>query len=83
MWHFPVTDESLREITQRIVNACQPERILLFGSYANGKPSHQSDLDLLVITRRDARTSVFARARKIYALFLDRAFPMDILVRSP
>lgn len=82
-WYIPVTDKSLEEITRRIVMACQPERIILFGSYAHGKPDHQSDLDLLVITRRDARTSVFARARKIYALFLDRAFPMDILVRSP
>jgi len=82
-WHVTTTDDLLREVTQRIVEACQPERVILFGSHAYGKPKWDSDLDLLVITRRNARQSVFERARRVYALFLDRAFPMDILVRSP
>jgi predicted nucleotidyltransferase len=82
-WYVPVKDDLLHEITRRIVDACQPERIILFGSHARGQPDWDSDLDLLVITRRNARQSVFERARQIYALFLDRATPMDILVRSP
>ena len=82
-WYAPVSDTLLHETTQRIVEECEPERIILFGSHAYGHPNWESDLDLLIITSHRAHESVFTRARKIYALFLDRASPMDILVRSP
>lgn len=42
-------DSLLREIRDRIVEAVKPERIILFGSYAYGKPKDGSDLDILVV----------------------------------
>ena len=33
-WYVPVTEELLREITQRIVKACAPEKVLLFETVA-------------------------------------------------
>ena len=82
-WYTPITPKLLREITQRIVDEFAPERIILFGSYAYGKPTIHSDVDLLVITKKMAEQSVFARSRAISQLFPHRKFGMDILVRTP
>lgn len=41
--------EQLPEITRRIVQTSNPDKIILFGSYARGKANADSDLDLLVI----------------------------------
>ena len=71
----------IRAITRRIVEACDPEKIILFGSYASGKPTMDSDIDLLVIMQSRKRPA--DRARAISALFLHRHFGMDILVRTP
>jgi len=43
------------KIIRQIVAAYQPEKIILFGSYAYGKPSADSDLDLLIIKRTAER----------------------------
>ena len=45
----PVTEELLRQITQRIVEEFTPEKVILFGSHAWGKPHRDSDVDLLVM----------------------------------
>jgi predicted nucleotidyltransferase len=82
-WYTPITKELLRQITRRIVEEFQPERIILFGSYAYGKPTIHSDVDLLVITRKMAKRSAFARTRAVSNLFLHRRFGMDVLVRTP
>lgn len=41
--------QQLTEITRRIVATSNPDKIILFGSYARGKATADSDLDLLVI----------------------------------
>ncbi len=82
-WYTPVTRKLLREITRRIVEEFQPERIILFGSYAYGEPTIHSDVDLLIVTKKMAEQSVFARSRAVSQLFPSRKFGMDILVRTP
>lgn len=76
-----VTKEVLRAITQRIVEAIDPEKIVFFGSYTYGKPTLDSDIDLLVVKRSLKRPA--ERARVISALFLHRRFGLDILVQTP
>ncbi len=44
-----VTQNTLDEVTRRLVEALKPERIYLFGSQAYGEPERHSDLDLLVV----------------------------------
>jgi predicted nucleotidyltransferase len=44
-----VTQAQINEITKRIVENSQPERVILFGSYARGNPTEDSDLDLLIV----------------------------------
>jgi uncharacterized protein len=44
-----ITPEQIQTFSQQIVEKFQPERIILFGSYAYGQPTEDSDVDLLVI----------------------------------
>ena len=43
----------IKEIKQRIVQSLFPEKIILFGSYAYGKPDKYSDIDILIITNKN------------------------------
>lgn len=43
-------DELLEQIVQYIVRVLDPEQIILFGSYAAGRATADSDLDLLAVT---------------------------------
>jgi len=77
----PVTREQLQEVARRIKRAFDPQRILLFGSHAYGKPMPDSDVDLLVVMESNERPA--ARSTAIAKALLDIPFPMDILVRTP
>lgn len=77
----PVTREQLQEVVRCIKRAFDPQRILLFGSHAYGKPMPDSDVDLLVVMESNER--VAARSAAIAKTLLDIPFPMDILVRTP
>jgi uncharacterized protein len=72
---------SLRPAIQKIVDELNPEKIILFGSYAYGKPTPHSDVDLLVVLKTNA--SLKERSWKVSRLLLPRPFPVDILVRTP
>ena len=58
----------------------RPEKIVLFGSYAYGTPTEDSDVDLLVVMpfdRRQGRKSLEIRKR------IPAGFPLDLIVRTP
>lgn len=77
-----ITEEQIQAIVRRIVEDYQPDRIILFGSYAYGAPTEDSDLDLLVI-KPDANSRA-ERAVAVRRLVRSRDMPaMDILVRTP
>lgn len=42
-------EKVLHSITDLIIRCCDPDEILLFGSYAKGNDNPNSDLDILVI----------------------------------
>jgi predicted nucleotidyltransferase len=42
-------EQALAEIVRRLVDEYQPEKVILFGSYAYGEPHEGSDLDVLII----------------------------------
>lgn len=73
--------EQLEEVTQRIVQEFNPQRIIVFGSHAYGRPTHDSDVDLLIVMESDERPAT--RAMRVSKLLRPRPFPMDILVRTP
>ena len=41
------------EIAKRIAEQYEPKKIILFGSYAYGEPTQDSDVDLLIIKNTD------------------------------
>ena len=59
-----VKEQVLQEIVRRVVEAVQPEKIVLFGSAALGNMGPDSDIDLLVIKsgahRRRTAQSIYA-----------------------
>lgn len=80
-----VTQQQINEIVRILVSECKPERIVLFGSYANGTANEDSDLDLAIVKKTDLP----AHKRPIEFQKALRAggqrwfFPMDILVYTP
>ena len=50
-----ITEAQIQAVVQRIVEGYAPDRIILFGSYAYGTPTEESDLDLLVMKAGDPR----------------------------
>ena len=77
---FPPVAETLPQAIARIVIALKPEKIILFGSYAHGNPTHDSDVDLLIImkTKKKHVDRYVAVSRLLYP----RQFPVDIIVKT-
>jgi predicted nucleotidyltransferase len=73
-----LTPELLQEITHRIVDTIQPDKIILFGSRARDQASPDSDMDLLVIA--PSSQPRWQRAVPLYGVLSDILLPMDILV---
>jgi len=74
-------EKQLEKITQKIVHEFKPEKIILFGSYAWGKPGPDSDVDLFVVI--DTNQSTRKTARHIDRSLFPRPFPMDLIVYTP
>jgi predicted nucleotidyltransferase len=76
-----LTPELLQQITHRITAVYPVNQIILFGSYAYGKPKKTSDLDLLIVMKTKKRPA--ERRVMVSRLFQDREIPMDFIVRTP
>jgi predicted nucleotidyltransferase len=76
-----VTRRQIRAVVDRIVEELHAEKVILFGSYAYGKPTIDSDVDLLIVMESDERPA--KRAYRAYKAIWGKTFPMDILVRTP
>ena len=68
----------INDIVNRIVMRFNPDKIILFGSYASGNPNNDSDLDLLVINDTDLPRH--KRSFDIQKALIGSMIPMDILV---
>jgi predicted nucleotidyltransferase len=77
-----VTPEVIEHICQRIVQAIDPKKIIVFGSVARDESTESSDLDILVIVDGSWEMDCREIARKIDRLFFGRRFGMDIIVRT-
>ncbi len=70
----------IRAFSNAIAREFRPRKIILFGSYAYGKPTEDSDVDVLVIMpfdRKRGRKSLEIRQR------IPADFPLDLIVRTP
>ncbi len=75
-----VSRDQIQGFVDQVVRRFRPAKVILFGSYAHGKPTENSDVDLLVIMpHRGPSAQMASRMR----LACPRSFAMDLLVRSP
>jgi len=78
-------DSMIPEIVKAVIEASDPERIILFGSAACGEVSPDSDIDLLVVERENSfeggsRCAESSRIRRALWRF---PVPIDILLFTP
>ncbi len=75
-----VPEEAIDEFVANVVDAFDPERIILFGSYAEGRPRPTSDVDLLVVMRSTLRSTQQAAA---ILQAVEHHFGIDLIVIDP
>jgi len=73
--------KAIREMTKRIVQEFQPERVILFGSHATGRAGPDSDVDLLVVMPVEG--SKRRKQLEIRLALHDIRVPKDIIVSTP
>lgn len=69
----------IRDFARQIAEQFQPEKIILFGSYAYGKPHKDSDVDILVVMPAYNESNQAVRIKQK----TDHHFPLDLVVRTP
>ena len=69
---------AIRRFARRIAERFRPDKIILFGSYAYGKPHEESDVDLLIIMRTKNAIDQSIRI----GLAFERLFSFDLIVRT-
>lgn len=79
--HRRIPMRTIRAVAKQIAVKFQPEKIILFGPYAHGKPKPESDVDLLVVMETPLRER--QQRLEISRALSPRLFPMDVLVRTP
>jgi predicted nucleotidyltransferase len=75
--------EFLEELVNKIVQAVSPERVILFGSYAYGEPTPDSDLDLLVIAQTNDAPLIRRVNLRRALMDRNRKIPLELLVLTP
>lgn len=71
----------LKEAVRRIIDNFNPEKIILFGSYAYGQPTADSDMDLMVVMKTDEKPH--KRAVPVSKALKGIGIPKDIIVKTP
>lgn len=69
----------IRRYARAIAERFEPDKIILFGSYAYGTPNEDSDIDLLVVMPTWNQISQAVQIRMAFTA----PFPMDLIVRTP
>jgi len=77
-----ISDET-QKIVKRIVDYCQPKKIILFGSFARDQQKTDSDVDLLIIKNSNKKRPF--RVKEVFEALrgMDRSLPLDLIVYTP
>jgi predicted nucleotidyltransferase len=73
-------EEEIKRIVA-VLRAYNPERIILFGSLAQGDLSEDSDIDLFLVKKSQKRR--IDRAREVRCLIGGTTLPVDLIVYTP
>jgi predicted nucleotidyltransferase len=77
---MPLSFERIQGLAQTIAERFHPRKIILFGSYAWGTPTEDSDVDLLVVLPFEEHPVRIASAIRYV---LSRDISLDVLARTP
>jgi predicted nucleotidyltransferase len=75
-----VSLKDIRALARQIGREFRPQKVILFGSYARGTPTEDSDVDLLVVMPFEGKP-VYKAAEILFKT--NPVFALDIIVRSP
>lgn len=74
-----ISKRTIQTFARKIAKEFKPQKIILFGSYAYGKPTEDSDVDILVIMPFEGRGT--KKTTEIW-MATKPNFPVDLLVRT-
>jgi predicted nucleotidyltransferase len=69
----------IRRYAREVAEYFQPDKIILFGSYAYGTPHADSDVDILVVVPARNEIDQTLRIDRV----IDPLFPLDLIVCTP
>jgi len=75
-----IPQKAIDQVVEQIVENFQPQKIILFGSYARGNPRPESDVDMLVVM--DTPLREIEQSLEIYRR-LNVMFGLDLIVYTP
>lgn len=75
--------KTLKNIVNRLKQDYKPEQIILYGSYAYGNPTDESDLDLLIV--KDTPEPILMRWMRVRRLVSDlrKGFAFSPIIITP
>ncbi len=74
-----ISKETINEVRDRLVKTYDPVAIYLFGSYAWGSPTEDSDLDLLIVIEKSGEKT-FKRSLPGQRALFGLGLPKDLIV---
>ena len=74
-------ENKIKPLVSKIVDEYNPEKVYLFGSYAWGNPTADSDIDLFIV--KNTTKSRRERSRKLRSLLFGSGVPFDLFVYTP
>ena len=77
----PPNDDLIGDVVRRIVQAAQPDKIILFGSRARGDARPDSDIDILVI--QNSTEPGYRRDAALYLALAGLNAPVDVITYTP
>jgi predicted nucleotidyltransferase len=75
-----VDEKTVEAVVEQLVETLQPETIILFGSYADGRADFDSDIDILALT--DRRFSPVEQYELQRRLFADFPFAVQLILMT-
>lgn len=82
LWGMSSVDTAIvQDIVRRVVEAAQPQKVILFGSRARGEFRRDSDFDLLVIKESDEPR--YRRSIPLYVALADLPVEVEVVVYTP
>ena len=76
-----ISRRTIQSVVDDIVREIKPRKVILFGSYARGEATPDSDLDVFVVA--SLRGTASQRIRRVRNAITKNGFGLDVVVRSP